>query len=107
MVMVHTMAQIRAILLVATPSMPYWNSYWLTNHGYRINIYGTSTTEDANVSIKYEKSTPDHYHDEYSPGRWYKINDAGYPTYRDGEIAGKSYDLLLGFTIKMMETFNH
>lgn len=54
MVMVHITVQIRAILLVATPSMPYWNSYWLTNHGYRINIYGTSTTEDANVSIKYE-----------------------------------------------------
>lgn len=107
MVIVHTMVQIRAILLVATPSMPYWQSLWLTNHGYRINIYGTSTTEDANVSIKYEKSTPDHYHDEYSPGRWYKINDAGYPTYRDGEIAGRSYDLLHGFTIKTMETFKH
>lgn len=52
--MVHTMVQIRAILLVATPSMPYWNSYWLTNHGYRINIYGTSTTEDAGVYIKYD-----------------------------------------------------
>jgi len=81
-------------LVFATPSSPYWQSLWLTNHGYRINIYGTSTTEDANVSIKYEKSTPDHYHDEYSPGRWYKMSDAGYCTYMDGEIAGKSYDIL-------------
>ena len=51
--------------------------------------------------------TPDHYHDEYSPGRWYKMSDAGYCTYMDGEIAGKSYDLLHGFTIKMTDTFKH
>ena len=87
--------------------MPYWQSIWLTNHGYRINIYGTSTTEDANISIKYEKSTPDHYHDEYSHARWLKILDTGYPTHMDGGISGKSYDLLHGFTIKPMETFNH
>lgn len=93
------------VQVFATPSMPYWQSIWLTNHGYRINIYGTSTTQEAIVSIKYEKSTPDHYHDKYSPGRWYKIRDDGHHTHMDGEIAGKSYDLLHGFIIKMMETF--
>ena len=89
----------------ATPSMPYWQSLWLTDHGYKINATGYSGTGDAAVYYKYEKSTPDHYHDKYSPGRWYKMSDAGYCTYMDGEIAGKSYDLLHGFTIKMTGTF--
>lgn len=107
MVIPHTMAQTRAILLVATPSMPYWNSYWLTDHGYKINATGYSGTGDAAVYYKYEKSTPDHYHDEYSHARWLKILDTGYPTHMDGGISGKSYELLHGFTIKMMETFKH
>jgi len=52
-------------------------------------------------------STPDYYHDEYSDGRWFKTSDGGSGTYRDGEIAGKSYDLLHGFTTKTMDTFKH
>lgn len=38
----------------ATPSMPYWNSYWLTDHGYKINATGYSGTGDAAVYYKYD-----------------------------------------------------